>query len=60
MDKRGAPGQSQTQKESLRGWKQGWATWEEDREIIQATRDQVRKAKDPIELNLARDVKGNR
>ncbi|KFP96141.1 hypothetical protein N329_05204, partial [Haliaeetus albicilla] len=43
-----------------RGWKQGQVAWEEYREIVQAARDQVRKAKDLIELNLARDVEGNK
>jgi len=33
---------------------------EEYREIVWAARDQVRKAKDLIELNLTRDIKGNR
>ena len=32
----------------------------EYREIIRAARDQVKKAKALIELNLARDVKGNK
>ena len=47
-------------KEAYRGWKQGQAAWEEDREIVRAARDQVRNAKALIELNLARDVKGNK
>ncbi|GAB0184642.1 mitochondrial enolase superfamily member 1 [Grus japonensis] len=47
-------------KETYRGWKQGQVAWEEYREIIRAARDQVRKAKAPIELNLARDIKGNK
>ncbi|KAK4814166.1 hypothetical protein QYF61_009984 [Mycteria americana] len=47
-------------KEAYRGWKQGQVAWEEYREIVQAARDQVRKAKALIELNLARDVKGNK
>ena len=46
-------------KEAYRGWKQGQAAWEEDREIVRAARDQVREAKALMELNLARDVKGN-
>ena len=44
-------------KEAYRGWKQGQVAWEEYREIVRAARDQVRKAK---ELNLARDIKGNK
>ncbi|KFW71682.1 hypothetical protein AS28_14104, partial [Pygoscelis adeliae] len=47
-------------KEAYRGWKQGQVAWEEYREIVRAARDQVRKAKALTELNLARDVKGNK
>ncbi|KFV09134.1 hypothetical protein N340_03481, partial [Tauraco erythrolophus] len=47
-------------KAAYRGWKQGQVAWEEYRAIVQATRDQVRKAKALIELNLARDIKGNK
>ena len=47
-------------KEAYRGWKQGQVAREEYREIIQAARDQIRKAKSLIELNLARDIKGNK
>ncbi|GAB0190944.1 hypothetical protein GRJ2_001559700 [Grus japonensis] len=49
-----------TKKEGHKGWKQGQVSWEEYREIVQAARDQVRKAKALIELNLARDIKGNK
>jgi len=45
-------------KEAYRGWKQGQVAWEEYREIVQVAREQVRKAL--TELNLARDVKGNK
>ncbi|GAB0176265.1 mitochondrial enolase superfamily member 1 [Grus japonensis] len=47
-------------KEAYRGWKQGQVAWEEYKETVRAARDQVRKAKALIELNLARDVKGNK
>ncbi|KFW11307.1 hypothetical protein N327_10870, partial [Fulmarus glacialis] len=47
-------------KEVCRGWKQEQVAWEGNREIVRAARDQIRKAKAPIELNLARDVKGNK
>jgi len=47
-------------KEAYRGWKQGQAAWEEYREIAQAARDQVRKAKALIELNLTKDIKVNK
>ncbi|KFW64479.1 hypothetical protein AS28_12305, partial [Pygoscelis adeliae] len=47
-------------KEAYSRWKQGQVAWQEYREIVRAARDQVRKAKALIELNLARDVKGNK
>jgi len=47
-------------KEAYRGWKQGQVAWEEYREIVRAARDHVRKAKDLSELNLSRDIKGNK
>ena len=47
-------------KEAYRGWKQGQVAWEDYREIVQVAREQVRKAKALTELNLARDVKGNK
>ncbi|GAB0176249.1 mitochondrial enolase superfamily member 1 [Grus japonensis] len=47
-------------KEAYREWKQGQVAWEEYRETVRAARDQVRKAKALMELNLARDVKGNK
>ncbi|GAB0176549.1 hypothetical protein GRJ2_000120100 [Grus japonensis] len=47
-------------KEAYREWKQGQVAWEEYRELVRAARDQVRKAKALTELNLARDVKGNK
>jgi len=46
-------------KEAYRGWQQGQVAWEEHREVVRAARDQVRKAKPLMELNLARDIKGN-
>ncbi|KFW00854.1 hypothetical protein N327_12339, partial [Fulmarus glacialis] len=47
-------------KEAYKGWKQGQVAWDEYREIVRAASDQVRKAKALIELNLARDIKGNK
>jgi len=41
-------------------WKQGQVAWEEYREIVRVARDEVRKAVALIELNGARDVKGNK
>jgi len=46
--------------EAYRGWKQGQVGWEEYREIVRVAREQVRKAKALTELNLSRDVKGNK
>ncbi|KFV11020.1 hypothetical protein N340_01493, partial [Tauraco erythrolophus] len=51
--------QLEPKKKAYRGWKQGQVGWEEYRAIVQATRDEVRKAKALIELNLTRDIKGN-
>ncbi|PKU46714.1 rna-directed dna polymerase from mobile element jockey-like [Limosa lapponica baueri] len=47
-------------KEAYRGLKQGQIAWEEYREIVQATRDCVRIATALIELNLDRNIKGNK
>jgi len=47
-------------KEAYRGWKQGQVAWEEYRETARAIRDQVRKVKALVELNLARNAKGNK
>ncbi|GAB0209907.1 hypothetical protein GRJ2_003456400 [Grus japonensis] len=47
-------------KEAFRGWKQGQVAWEEYRETVRAARDQVRKAKAPIEISLPRDIEGNK
>lgn len=38
------PATLKCKKEANRGWKQGWVTWEEYRDIAQASRDGVRKA----------------
>ncbi|GAB0204934.1 mitochondrial enolase superfamily member 1 [Grus japonensis] len=50
-------GKVKQKKEAYRGWKQGQVAWEEYRETVRAARDQARKAKALIEINLARDVK---
>jgi len=47
-------------KEAYRGWKQGQVAWEEYSEIVQVAREQIRKAKALTELNLDRNVKGNK
>jgi len=41
-------------------WKEGQATWEENRNVVRARRDAKRKAKAHLELKLARDVKKNK
>ena len=43
-----------------RRWKQGQDTCEEYRNIIRACREETRKAKPYLELNLARNVKDNK
>ncbi|GAB0187360.1 mitochondrial enolase superfamily member 1 [Grus japonensis] len=53
-------GKLKHKKEAYRGWKQGQVAWEEYRETVQAVREQVRKVKALIELNVARDVKDNK
>ncbi|KFQ11448.1 hypothetical protein N330_00764, partial [Leptosomus discolor] len=44
---------------AYRGWKHRQVAWEY-REIVQVVKNQVRKAKALIELNLARDIKANK
>lgn len=57
VEEQGAPGPLKHKKEW--GWMQGGVVWEENREIVPAARDEVRKAKSLRKLNLARDIKGN-
>ncbi|GAB0204436.1 mitochondrial enolase superfamily member 1 [Grus japonensis] len=47
-------------RKATKNGKQGQVAWKEYREIVQATRDQVRKAKALRELNLAKDIKDNK
>ena len=47
-------------KEAYRVWKQGQVACEEYGEIVQAARDEVRKAEVLTELNLVRNMKGNK
>ncbi|KFZ67676.1 hypothetical protein N338_01599, partial [Podiceps cristatus] len=51
---------SKGKKEIHGQWKQGRVSWEEYRDIAQLCRDEVRKAKMQLELNLARDSKNNK
>ena len=60
MDEQGAPGQTQAQKGSLQRVEARTGSLRGNREIVSAAGDQVRKAKALIELNLARDIKGNK
>ena len=60
MDEQGAPGQTQAQKGSLQKVEARTGSLEEYREIVQAARDWVRKAKALIEFNLARNVRSNK
>ncbi|GAB0185045.1 mitochondrial enolase superfamily member 1 [Grus japonensis] len=53
-------GKVRHKKEAYRGWKQGQVAWEEYKETVRAARDQVRKVKALIEINLSRDVKGSK
>ncbi|PKU42805.1 hypothetical protein llap_6884 [Limosa lapponica baueri] len=53
-------GKLKQKKEAYRVWKQGQVTWEEYREIVQAAKDHIRKAKAQIELNLASNIKGKK
>jgi len=56
VDKQGAPGKTQTQKKHTEGESKD-TDREEHRDVIRACRDDVRKAKAQLGLNLARDVK---
>lgn len=47
-------------KQAWRGWKQGKVAWKKYKIPVQAATDRVRKAEALIELNLARDVNGNK
>ncbi|PKU34078.1 glycerol kinase [Limosa lapponica baueri] len=47
-------------KEVYSEWKKGLTTWKDYRNAIRVCRDETRKAKASLELNLARDVKVNR
>jgi len=46
-------------KEMHRQWKQGQITREDYRDTVQLRREEVRKAKVQLELNLERDAKNN-
>ncbi|GAB0178237.1 mitochondrial enolase superfamily member 1 [Grus japonensis] len=61
VDEEGAPGQTQTQKERLQRLEARAGSLRGiQRKNVRAAREQVRKAKALIELNLTRDVKGNK
>lgn len=46
--------------ETCKRWKQGQVTWEEYSDTVQACRNADGKAKTHLELDLARDVKGDK
>lgn len=50
------PAKLRHKRQTYREWKQQQVTCIEYREIIQATRDQIRKVKTLIELYLGRDI----
>lgn len=43
-----------------RRWKEGHATSNDGREVVRVGRNEMRKVKPHLELNLAKDVKYNR
>jgi len=47
-------------KEMHRQWKQAQVSWEEYRDAARFCKDDVRKAKAQLELNLAKDAKNNK
>lgn len=46
-------------KDTHRKWKQGQMSWEDYRDTVQRCRAGLRKAKAHLDVNLARDLKGN-
>ncbi|GAB0182661.1 hypothetical protein GRJ2_000731400 [Grus japonensis] len=60
MDEQGAPGKTQRQKEILQRVEARAGSLGGIQKIVQATRDPDRKAKALTELNLAKDIKGNK
>ncbi|KFQ40129.1 hypothetical protein N332_13281, partial [Mesitornis unicolor] len=42
-----------------REWKRGQVRWEDYKDVAQTARDHVRKARAQVELNLAKNIKGN-
>ncbi|NWX33671.1 RTJK polymerase, partial [Notiomystis cincta] len=50
----------QHKQETHRRWKQGQAAWNEYREVVRVSRNEMRKAMAYLELNLAKDIKDNK
>jgi len=48
-----------SKRELCRQWKQGQGSWEESKDTVWLCRDGVRRVKEWLELNLARDAKNN-
>jgi len=59
MDEQGVLEKLKWKRKAYTTWKEGQATWEEYRNIVEVCREATRKAKAHLELNLARDVKEN-
>jgi len=53
-------GQAKGKRELHRQWKQGQVFREEYRDAARLCRDEVRRAKAQLELNLARDARNNK
>ena len=60
MDEQRASRETQTGEGGSQYVEKGLATWEEYRNVVRVCRDAKRKAKAHLELNLARDIKGNK
>lgn len=41
-------------------WKQGYVNWEEYRDMVQMSKDGIRKPKENLEQDLATDMKNNK
>lgn len=50
----------QTERKKYEQWKQEWVDQEEYRDVVQKCRDQIRKAKLQMELNMVKNMKNNK
>ncbi|KAJ7413660.1 hypothetical protein BTVI_42865 [Pitangus sulphuratus] len=60
MDNQGTPVNIKYKQEIQRRWKQGQATSNKYRDVVGVCRNESRKAKAQMELNLTKDVKNNK